>query len=160
MELYKIDNELMGVLNSPNPETGELDAEALDQLSLARSEKQNNVALYIKSLEQGEAAIDAELKRLRDMKATTQKRTEWLKNYLKSSMELMGEKELTFGVHSAKIVNNPPSVQILDEAEVPSEFKKEIIETRIDKTAIKEAIKGGAVVPGATLTQATRLDIK
>lgn len=160
IKLYQIDNELMAVLNAPNPETGELNEEALDQLSLARTEKQKNVTLYIKSLEQGETAIDAELKRLRDMKAAAQKRTEWLKNYLKTSMEAMGETELSFGVHTAKIANNPPSVQIVDEPLLPSEFKKEIIETKIDKVAIKQAIKGGVVVPGATLAYSTRLDIK
>lgn len=160
MQLYKIDSGLLQVLEAADPETGELSVEVLDALTIARAEKQKNVVLFAKSLDQGLNAISAEIKRLQDMKASVAKRSEWLKNYLKTSMEAMGETELSFGVHTAKIANNPPSVQVVDEPLLPSEFKKEIIETKIDKVAIKQAIKGGVVVPGATLAYSTRLDIK
>jgi len=157
--LYKIDNEILQVLESCNPTTGEIDAEAFDTLALDRTNKQQNVILFVKDLEVSVDAIEKEVKRLNDMKKTINSRSEWLKNYLKDSMEKFNETELTFGVHKLKIKTNPPSLNIIDSALIPGEFKTQIIETTIDKNMIKAQIKLGIDIPGACLTQSTRLEI-
>lgn len=160
MQLYKIDNQILQAISAANPETGEVDFSLLDQLEMTRVEKQHNVILYVKDVEMGLASIEDEIKRLRDMAAVADKKVEWLKQYLKSSMELMGEKEIKFGPHYAKIRNNPVSVNIIDESAIPKEFTQQVISTKIDKTSIKEAIQAGVEVTGAELIQKTRLDIK
>lgn len=45
---------------------------------------------------------------------------------------------------------NPPSVVIHDESEIPSEFTR--AEIKIDRAKIKEALKAGQIVPGASLS--------
>jgi len=45
---------------------------------------------------------------------------------------------------------NPPSVIIHDETEIPDDFTK--FEIKIDRTKIKEALKAGQIVPGASLS--------
>lgn len=158
--LYKIDNELLKILNNPNPETGELDAEALENWGLSRFEKQKNIALYIKDMDYGVSVIDAEMKRLREMKESAVKKSDWLKDYLKRSMDLMDEKSLDFGPHTVKIVNNPPSVMITNDAALPTRFARQVIEIKPDKVAIRDAIKSGEDVPGAMLVQEERIVIK
>ena len=55
---------------------------------------------------------------------------------------------------------NPPKVEILNENELPQEYKKlELVET-IKKKEISKALKSGVYVPGAKLTQTERLEIK
>lgn len=157
--LYKIDNEILQVLESCNPTTGEIDAEAFDTLALDRTNKQQNVIYFVKDLEVSVDAIDTEIKRLKAMKDTITSRSEWLKTYLKESMEKFNETELTFGVHKLKIKNNPPALVITDDSLIPGEFKTQITETKIDKNMIKAQIKLGIDVAGASLQNSTRLEI-
>ncbi|WP_241674724.1 siphovirus Gp157 family protein [Candidatus Methylobacter oryzae] len=55
---------------------------------------------------------------------------------------------------------NPAVVTILDENAIPAQFKEPITNWKIDKAAIKEAIKSGSVVPGTELVNGTRLSVK
>lgn len=61
-----------------------------------------------------------------------------------------------------KITKNPISVEIENEDEVPSEFKKEITTMQIDKTAIKNYFKEtGEIIPGIRIVNdKTSLRIK
>ena len=54
---------------------------------------------------------------------------------------------------------NPPSVEILDELEIPSDFKEiKVIET-ISKKKIKQSLDLGQIVPGARMVQKRSLKI-
>lgn len=158
--LYKIDNRILSLVNSPDPVTGEIDMEALTQLELDQELKQQNVALYIKTTELQADVIDHEIKRLKAMKEAAERRVDWLKQYLQRSMELADVTELSFGVHTLKIKNNPPSVVVYNEELLEPEFKTQVITTKVDKLAIKKAIQAGKEVSGAELVQSKRLDIK
>jgi hypothetical protein len=66
---------------------------------------------------------------------------------------------------SIAIRNNPPAVDIFDERQVPEAFMvtpepAPPPQPRPDKAAIKAALAAGTDVPGARLTQGTRLEIK
>ena len=50
-------------------------------------------------------------------------------------------KRLQIELGKLKITKNPMSIEIENEDEIPSEFKKEVITTQIDKTAIKNHFK-------------------
>lgn len=58
------------------------------------------------------------------------------------------------------IQKNPESVDIFDEQAIPEQFKEQVISWKIDKTAIKNALKSGEIVKGAILTQGSRLVIR
>ena len=59
---------------------------------------------------------------------------------------------------SFTIKKNPPRVEVLNEAEIPPEFIS--YSPVVDRAAIKNALEEGKTVPGAKLTQSTRLDVR
>ena len=61
---------------------------------------------------------------------------------------------------TVKPVKNPPKITVFDETLIPEKFKKIKTEIVIDKTAIKESIKGGIPVDGAIMEQTERLSIR
>jgi hypothetical protein len=87
-------------------------------------------------------------------------RVQWLKNYIKDNMEMCGISDIECPHFKLSIQKNPGVVNILDEDAIPAQFKEEIISWKIDKSAIKDAIKAGYVVPGTEMVSGTRLAIK
>lgn len=160
MQLYKIDDQIQQLLDSANILTGEIDATAFDALTLDRAIKQEGVLLFTRGLEMDIDTIDTEIKRLKAIKDTLERKAEWLKAYLKSSMEKFNENELHFGVHFAAIKKNPVSLVVHDGDIVPPKYKVIITEERIDKMKIKEDMKNGIEVKGVELVTNTRLEIK
>jgi hypothetical protein len=85
-----------------------------------------------------------------------------LEEYVKSTMEHAGKKELEGDGLKIKLRANPPSVILIDETLIPSSFKKIVTPEpfeKIDKTLIAKALKAGLDVPGADLNiSSTRVD--
>ena len=77
-------------------------------------------------------------------------------------MEVAGIQKIECPHFQLAIKKNPPSVDVFEPSIVPAEFMRQPDPPplQIDKTAIKDALKAGAEVPGAVLVQGTRLDIK
>jgi hypothetical protein len=159
-QLYKISQQLVDLVNNADPETGVIDEQAFEGLLLEKEEKQLNVARFIRHLENDEEVLTQEKKRIEDMIRTSESRKEWLKKYLKTSMELDGKTELDFILFKAKIKQNPPSVRIVNENFIKPEYwvTKQVVS--YDKAKIKEAIKSGVTVEGAELWQTNRLEVK
>ena len=102
----------------------------------------------IKNLAGEEAAISAEIERLKAMLDRRKRNKESLIAALKFGMEALGLEKVTDGVHTAKIVSNSqPSVEITDEDRVPINFKREVTETKIDKRAILDHIRATGEIP-------------
>ena len=87
-------------------------------------------------------------------------RIDGLRHYLKNNMQYTGITKIACPYFTLAIQNNPPSVTILNEDDIPPSFKEAVLTWKINKTAIKDAIKGGQAIPGAVLTSGTRLVIK
>ena len=51
-------------------------------------------------------------------------------------------------------------VAIDNEADLPEEYKREIVTIKPDKTAIKSAIKAGKGIPGAHIEECINIQIK
>ena len=77
-------------------------------------------------------------------------RVKWMKEYLKGNMERTGISKIECPYFKLSIQNNPPAVNIIDEDAIPLEFKEQVISWKIDKTAIKEAIKAAKLFPAQT----------
>ena len=60
------------------------------------------------------------------------------------------------------IAKNPISVEIVNEDEIPSEYKQEVVTTKVDKKAIADNFRDtGEIIPGVNInTQNTSLRIK
>lgn len=105
-------------------------------------------------------AIDTEIERLQLLKEERKLRSDRLQSAVKLYMEMVGIKEIVTDLYTVKIRKNPPRVEIVDELIIHPEYKKEVIQYKVDKKAIGEALKSGIVIDGACLVYSTRLEVK
>lgn len=153
MTLYEIDQAIMNCLDD---ETGEIvDAELLDNLQMERTEKIENVACWIKELKAEAEALKAEKLAFAERQRVAENKAESLKNWL--AYVLNGEKFKT--TRASITFRTTDKVEIADITQLDENFLR-YKEPEADKTAIKEAIKSGQEVAGATLVSSTSVIIK
>ena len=166
MTLYEIDSRLRELMdNSVDPETGEFtaDPEEWANLQMARDEKIENTALYIKNLRADALAIKAEVDTLNKRKKRLESKIAWLESNLDYS--LAGQMFETSRC-SVKFKLNPESVRYTDEKAAMAwavEYAQECIKfapPELSKSAIKAKLKEGEEIPGAELVRETRLEVK
>lgn len=153
MNLFQIDEEILECLDL---ETGEIiDTEKLDQLQMARDTKIENIACWIKNLTADAEALKAQKQVFADRQKAAENKAESLKKYLASY--LAGQKFSTDKV--AISFRKTSSVNVTDMSLIPEDYLK-FAEPTADKTAIKKAIQGGIVVPGAEIAEGQSISIK
>lgn len=162
--LYAITNNFVSIMNKV--ENGEITEEEYNQLgeelAIELQNKSVNIIAYMRNEESFIEAVKAEEKRLKEMREKVENRQEKFKQYVKENMEKLDLTEVPTDLGNLKIGKNPMSVEIENEDEIPSEFKQEIVTTKIDKTAIKNYFKEtGEVIPGIRIVNdKTSLRIK
>jgi hypothetical protein len=167
--LYEIEKGIIELLENGfnlacvDEETGEIDAEKaaeyLEALQIERDEKVENIAIYIKSLDSDAAAIKAEEKNLAARRQAKERKAERMREYLKSSMLAFGDKKFETA-RVALSFRTSRQVIVADLEKLDKAFIKEKVEYAADKTAIKKAIEGGALVDGAYIEEKQNLNIK
>lgn len=163
MTIYEIDKQIEEMIaNAVDPETGELilDNEALDALQMEREMKVENLALYIKNSTALAAGIRAEEKALADRRQAIERKAERLKKLLEYA--LCGE-----GYTSSRVsctFRKSEAVEIAPEfigwAVDHDSALLRVKAPEADKTAIKAALKNGAVLPFVELVAKKNLTIK
>ena len=162
MTLYEINTQIAGFEFEIDENTGEiLNFDALRALNMAKDEKRENIALYIKNLTAEAKAIREEEKTLAERRQAIENKAERLKLFLAD--DLAGEKFQTPRV--ACSFRKSESVAIMDEAGVISWAKLNAIpilreKIDIDKTALREKLKAGVDIVGAALIEKQNLQIK
>lgn len=152
MKLYEINEAILACVD---PETGEADAEKLDELMLMREEKLENLALWVKDLKAEADAIKAEEKALAERRQAKERKAESIKAYLEK--ELAGQKfETSRAICSFR---KSQKVEITDLDKIPDDYLRYSLPTA-DKAAIKAAIKDGLTVEGAELIDSMTMSIK
>ena len=157
MNLYELSQNYLAVQDMDlEPETLK---DTLDSIEEAIEVKAENIAKWIRNLEADKKAFEEEEKRFKDKKQAADNRIKSLKLYLEDNMRLTGKTKFKAGFFSFAIQNNPPSVEVFDEALLPERF---LIEQppKIDRAGIKELLKAGEEVPGAELKQTEGLRIR
>jgi hypothetical protein len=84
-------------------------------------------------------------------KERLQQRVEHMRAALAVAMEQAGRKKIEHQAVTLSLRPTAPSVQVIDEASIPSKFWKPS-EPKLDKVAVKEALKAKENVPGATMS--------
>lgn len=150
--LYEIDK---AILECVDAETGEIiDDKALEELELARDNKIENIACWIKNLKADAESYKKEKEVFVQREKAAKNKAESLKRYLE--MALGGEK---FKTSKVSISYRKSEIVEIDEIEkLSDEFIK--IEKKADKTAIKAAIKEGAEIVGARIVENNNIQIK
>lgn len=151
--LYEIDEE---ILNCVDMETGEIiDVERLGQLQLAREDKVEGVALWIKNLLSDVDAIKSEEEKLAQRRKANENKAKNLKEYL--SKFLNGQKFKTPKVSIS--YRKSESVEVTDLSKLDDDYLK-FAEPTVDKTKVKKALKAGTVLQGVSLVENQNIQIR
>ena len=189
LTLYALEEQLTILTDTEDLVSEEQQAEFREEFRLALTaavEKRDHVGAFLAHLESQAAFAAAEIKRLQERKAWFERAIERMEGHVINVIESLGRdakgkypklegRTVTFGIKDC-----PPSVEIQDEAAVPSDYKAITItmpalrwealldsleleqrasvldavekpKVAVSKTAIKRAIDGGSQVPGADL---------
>lgn len=164
MNLYEIANQYQEILSKTfDDETGEVNENAIALLEIAKdsmNEKGIAIASFIKNIEAERNAIEEAKKAMAERESRLDKRVDYLTNYLQSNMERCGITEIKSPYFGIKLKKCPLSVDVQDENIIPNDYKKVKEIVSIDKLKIKEEILAGVVIPGASLKQNNRLEIR
>lgn len=161
MKLYEINHALEEAWErAMDPETGEiLDADAIEEinnLEMAKEEKIENVALWIKDIEAEQSAIREEKRRFDARMATNSRKIESLKKYLQYATDGQKFKTTRCSVsyrRSEEVVVTPGYEQYL-----PDELRR--VKYEPDKVKIKRAIKDGQKLDGCMICEKQSMIIR
>lgn len=93
--------------------------------------------------------IEAERKRLSDLKTKKQARIDSIKKYALECMQAMEVKKIETHLGNMTVRKGTGKVIVDDLTKIPEEYRVTKVEVREDRTAIKKAIKDGQEIPGA-----------
>lgn len=169
MNLYEIDEEIRVLLDQGfnelciDPETGEIleekAQELLNGLQEQKTAKVENIALYIKNMNSEADAIKREEQRLAERRKAKEKKAEWMKQYLSTSLYGSGMDKF----ESARVsigFRKSETVIIEDEGQLSDQYVTVETKRSPDKKAIKTALKSGIAVRGARLQENQNIQIK
>ena len=159
--LYELTAQFQNLLEmASDPEVDwDIFEDTLEALEGDIETKADGYAKVIEQLDSEKAAIDYEIKRLNAQKQVRQNSIDRMKAALKTSMEITGKTKFKTDLFSFGIRKSPPAVVIDSDAIVPEQFLVPQ-DPKVDKTALKEALKAGEEFEGIHLEQGTSLSIK
>lgn len=164
ISLYQIAQEYRGIverlMDTQTDETAI--ADTLEAEAYPLEVKAQQTAYAIKNLEALASAIKQAEQEMADRRKSIEKRAANLREYTKTCLEVAGVQKVDCPHFALSIKKNPASVEIFEAALIPASFMRqpEPPPAAPDKAAIKAALQSGTDVPGAMLTQGSRLDIK
>ena len=114
--------------------------------------KSQNLIGYTRNIELTIEAMKSEEKRISEQRKAMENKLEKFKEYVKECMEQNGFTKIETTLGTLSIAKNPISVEIYDEKQIPGEYKTKVVTVKVDKTAIKKALKEtGEIIPGAKI---------
>lgn len=142
-------------------ETGEILFEPSDLEAMAADTAEKFLAVRIKAGDyRAQAANLRELaKALGDSARAADRRADSLDAYMLSCAKAVGG-EIKTDTITVRVRKCPPSVEVIEEAQIPEAFWTEKTVRSINKNLIKNEIKAGGYVPGAALVQNEKVEVK
>lgn len=133
--------------------------DTLSSINDALEDKADGYVSVIKSLETDNKAIDEEIKRLQQRKTTNKNGIDRLKESLKESMEATGKTKFKTSLNSYNIQQNPQSLNIIDEKNIPKDFWLSQA-PKLDKKALLKHIKDNNEIEGVEIKQTQSLRVR
>lgn len=151
MKLYELPDALRAAFDAleVDEETGEiLNGEALEQVEAEARDKLEGTALYLRELDADVKSLADEIARLQARKRSIERRTEWLKQYMRPALDAMGGKLKTpratiYKMHTQKVLID------VSPQNLPKAFQR--MEIKPDLAGLKKALKSGEKIQGAYL---------
>ena len=141
---------------------GELSPSLTEALAITEEQLQNKSVAYsfvIKQMDADIDTIDAEIKRLQNLKKQREKASEYLKERIKHAMDTFSIEEIKTPLVKINF-RKSESVEVDDVNALPAAFKVVKVTEQADKAAIKAAIKDGIEVAGCRIETHRNLQIK
>ena len=160
MKLYQITQEAqyLAALLETEELTPELEAELLINQEQLQS-KGINYAKVIANYQSESDAIDAEIKRLKAMKESRDKKVTWLTESLKKAMLVSGIEKIESPLFKISL-RRSEAVEVEIPEALPVDWQVKKVTITADKVAIKKAIKEGYSITGARLVENFNVSIK
>jgi len=160
MNLYQITQEAqyLAALLETEELTPELEAELLINQEQLQS-KGINYAKVISNYQSESDQIDAEIKRLKALKDSRDKKVTWLTESLKNAMLVSGIEKIDSPLFKISL-RRSEAVEVEVPEALPVDWQVKKITITADKIAIKKAIKEGYAITGARLIENFNLQIK
>ncbi len=160
MNLYQITQEAqyLAALLETEELTPELEAELLINQEQLQT-KGINYAKVIANYQSESDAIDVEIKRLKGMKESRDKKVTWLTESLKKAMLVSGIEKIESPLFKISL-RRSEAVEVEIPEALPIDWQVKKITITADKVAIKKAIKEGYSITGARLVENFNLSIK
>lgn len=141
--------------------------DTLDSVDGEMEDKLANCGAFIKQLAAEADALDAEIKSLRQRSAAKKREIDSFKAYMMACMESADVKKVDQPLAKLTIRQNTESVEVADEKNfiewAMMNDRDDLLRYSmpdINKTAVKDAIRSGAEIPGAQLVRTKSLIIK
>jgi hypothetical protein len=160
MNLYQITQEAqyLAALLETEELTPELEAELLINQEQLQT-KGINYAKVIANYQSEADQIDAEIKRLKAMKESRDKKVTWLTESLKKAMLVSGIEKIESPLFKISL-RRSEAVEVEIPEALPVDWQVKKVTITADKVAIKKAIKEGYSITGARLVENFNLSIK
>lgn len=148
-----------------NPELEEKNkayAEAVKKTLLEdMTEDAENIFKYIRETEARIEAKKQEEKRLYDLRKSEENKIARLKELIKDSMNILGEKKIETNIGYFSIRKNPLKVNIIDEEKIPKEFiEVKTVETVNKKELLNKFKETGELIDGVSFEQNESLQMR
>lgn len=95
-------------------------------------------------------AVSQRVGKLRERQTRLTHRAQFYRTLMYRLLERTGVKSISLPEAKISVVNSPDKVIVTDESAIPDAFCR--ITKEPNKTAIKNALKSGTIIPGATLS--------
>lgn len=151
MKLYELPDALRAAFDAleVDEETGEIiNGEALEQVEAEARDKLEGTALYMRELDADAKSLGDEIARLQARKRSIERRTEWLKQYMRPALDAMGGKLKTPRATIYKMRTQKVLIDCKPE-NLPQAFQR--MEIKPDLAGLKKALKSGEKIQGAYL---------
>lgn len=151
MKLFELTSQYQRVLAMVDEEADmDVIRDTLESIEGLITDKAESIAKLIKSIEADEQAIKAEEERLYNRRKALENRRNSIKEYLETQLISAGIDKVKGTLFTISIQNNPPSVNIQDDATVPDKYYVPQ-PPKLDKKALIEDLKAGAIIEGISL---------
>lgn len=149
--LYNIKTRLVELVQSD--ELTDAEKEELGViLGQELTQKSTGIIGFVRNAEASETALDAEIERLQKIKKANAEKMNRFREYVKENMQALGLEKIETPIGILRVQKNPISVEILDEEQVPEEYKKVKTTISVDKKSITDNFKEtGEIVPGTRI---------
>jgi hypothetical protein len=162
LSIYNIEQNYNKLAEQLIDNDGELTPELSEQLAITEEQLQNKSVAYsfvIKEMDADVEIIDAEIKRLQNLKKQREKASDYLKDRIKHAMDLFSIDEIKTPLVKINF-RKSETVEVDDVNALPSLYKVVKVTEQADKAAIKAALKDGVEVTGCTIETHRNLQIK